>query len=329
MNPLTKATRLLLKSTRPLLLCHPRPDGDTIGSALALRLALLTLGKEPLVACADPVPESFRFLTGADTLVQTLPPDWKPDLVVAVDQSNLERTGGLYRPEWRGVVPLLVIDHHKTNDNFGDVNLIEPEAVATATVMFKVIAALRMEVRGAVATALLTGLLTDTRGLRTANVTPEVIELVAQLTRAGGDYQTVTAQALDSKPYAVLRLHGVALSRLQLKDGIAWTTVPLEEKLRLGIEDYEDLELGNLLAQTGGAQLMAAFIEMRDGNIKVSLRARQGYDLTPIAVYYRGGGHPQAAGVTLPGPLEAAAQEIVARLRALKETAHGRSAAGR
>ncbi len=328
MKPLTKAKRLLLNSARPLLLCHPRPDGDTIGSALALRLALLALGKAPLVACADPIPQTFEFLPGAQEMVTTLPSELVPDMVVAVDQSNMERTGGLYRPEWRGVIPLLVIDHHKTNDGFGDVNLIEEDAVATACVMTRVIEALGVAPAGPIATALLTGLLTDTRGLRTANVTPEVLELVVRLVRAGGDYHLVTAQALDARPYAVLKLHGVALSRLQLEDGIAWTTLPLEEKLRFGVEDHEDLELGNLLAQTGGADLMAALIEMRDGRVKVSLRARKGYDLTPIVRLYQGGGHPQAAGFSMPGPLEAATQEVLAHLRAMQEQHARRAEAG-
>lgn len=327
MKALTQAKRLLQKSEHPLLIAHPRPDGDTIGSALALRLALMALGKAPVVACADPVPEAFSFLPGAASFLQTLPPTFRPDLVVAVDQSDPARMGGLYQPAWRGSVPLLVIDHHKTNAGFGDVNLVEETAVATACVMARVIAALGVSPAGPIATALLTGILTDTRGLRTPNVTPEVLTLVTRLMRAGGDYALVTAQALDSKPYVVMRLHGVALSRLQLEDGIAWTTVPLVEKLRLGVEDYEDLEIGNLVAQTGGAQLMAALIEMRDGSVKVSLRARQGYDLTPIVLRYHGGGHAQAAGFSLPGPLEAAAQEIVAQLRALKGT-DGRSVAG-
>jgi len=310
-------------------LSHPRPDGDTIGSALALRLALLKLGKRPLVACADPLPALYTYLPGADEVLTSLPDGFTPDLVVAVDQSNLERTGGLYLPQWRGVIPLLVIDHHKTNAGFGDVNLIDETAVATACVMTQLIAALAVPLDGPIATALLTGLLTDTRGLRTSNVTPAVLELVLTLMRAGGDYHLVTANALDAKPYPVLRLQGEALSRLRLEDGIAWTTLPVESKLRLGIEDYEDLELGNLLAQTGGAQLMAAFIEMRDGSVKVSLRARQDYDLTPIVQHYGGGGHAHAAGFSCPGPMEAVVADVLGRLRMLLKEGHGRSAAGR
>ncbi len=316
-NNLPDAARLLRASEHPLLLCHHRPDGDTIGSALALRLALLKLGKQPLVACADPLPPIYAYLPGAPEVLTTLPEGAPVDLVVAVDQSNLERTGGLYRPEWRGTIPLLVIDHHKTNTGFGDVDVIDEQAVATACVMLQVIAALEVALDAPIATALLTGLLTDTRGLRTANVTPEVLELVLHLVRAGGDYHQVVAHALDAKPYAQLRLQGEALSRLQLDDGIAWTTLPLESKLRLGIEDYEDLELGNLIAQTGGAQLMAAFIEMRDGTVKVSLRARKGYDLTPMVRHYGGGGHAQAAGFSCPGPMDAVVAEVLAQLRHL------------
>ena len=144
---LRQAATMLRRSRRPLLISHPRPDGDTVGSTLALRLALLALGKEPIVACVHPIPENFSFLPGADRYRRQVDESDGFDLVVAVDMSDLKRTGGLYRDHWRGTYPLLVIDHHETNQDFGDVNLVEPWACPSATTSLPVFSPPRSPIR--------------------------------------------------------------------------------------------------------------------------------------------------------------------------------------
>ena len=290
-------------SARPLLIAHPRPDGDTVGCTLALRLALLALGKAPRIACIHPIPANLEHLPGAEAFERDIPADADIDLVVAVDLSDLSRTGGIYKSAWAGRLALVVIDHHKTNEAFGDVNIIEPEAAATALPMARVIRGLGVPVRDEIATCLLAAIITDTRGLRTDTTTPAVLRFVGELVEAGGDYLGVMQNTLDAIPYRQMRAWGVALSRLQLADGIAWTTFPLTEKEALGIEDYDDLDLGNLLSQTREAQALAAFVEMRDGTVKVSLRARPGYDVAWIAKQLGGGGHRRAAGYSINGGL--------------------------
>lgn len=313
-TPLDQALERLHASQRPLLIAHPRPDGDTIGSTLALRLALLSLGKAPRVACVHPLPENLAYLPGAAAFEADVPEDADIDLVVAVDMSDLSRTGGLYKPEWAGRYALLVIDHHKTNGAFGDVNLIEAEAAATAIPMARLIAGLGVPLRDDIATCLLAAIITDTRGLRTETVTPAVLRWVSELVEAGGDYLGVMQKTLDAVPYRQMRAWGIALSRLQLEDDIAWTALTLEDKAALGIEDYDDLDLGNLLAQTREAQLLASFLEMRDGTVKVSLRARPGFDVAWIAGRLGGGGHVQAAGYSFTGTLEEAQRLTLALL---------------
>ncbi|HQJ11145.1 MAG TPA: DHH family phosphoesterase [Anaerolineae bacterium] len=326
-TPLDQALERLHASQRPLLIAHPRPDGDTIGSTLALRLALLSLGKAPRVACVHPLPENLAYLPGAATFEADVPEDADIDLVVAVDMSDLSRTGGLYKPEWAGRYALLVIDHHKTNGAFGDVNLIEAEAAATAIPMARLIAGLGVPLRDDIATCLLAAIITDTRGLRTETVTPAVLRLVSELVEAGGDYLGVMQKTLDAVPYRQMRAWGIALSRLQLEDDIAWTALTLEDKAALGIEDYDDLDLGNLLAQTREAQLLASFLEMRDGTVKVSLRARPGFDVAWIAGRLGGGGHVQAAGFSFTGTLEEAQRLTLALL--CEERARRRNEVGK
>jgi phosphoesterase RecJ-like protein len=312
---LTKATSILLRSERPLLIAHPRPDGDAIGSTLALRLALLRLGKQPIVACVHPLSSNLAYLPGADAFVLDVPEDIDCDLVVAVDMSDLKRTGGIYRESWLGRIPLLVVDHHETNAQFGDVNLVDPHAAATAVLMVDIIRALGVPVTGDIATCLLVGLLTDTRGLRTDSTTPAVLRLVSELIEAGGDYLGAMRKTLDAVPFQTMRGWGTALSRLQLKGNVGWAVMPLAEKLTLGIADHDDLDLGDLLSRVAEAQITAAFIEMSDATVKVSLRSRQGYNVAGIAHAFGGGGHRQASGFTVDGPLYQAVARVLAAIQ--------------
>lgn len=311
---LTQATSILLESERPLLIAHPRPDGDTVGSTLALRLALLQLGKQPTVACVHPLADNLAYLPGADAFVSDVPEGGDYDLVVAIDMSDLKRTGGIYRESWFGQKPLLVIDHHETNDQFGDVNLVDPHAAATAVLMVDVIRALGVPVKDAIATCLLVGLLADTRGLRTDNTTPAVLRLVSELIEVGGDYLGAIRKTLDAVPYQTMRGWGVALDGLQLKGRVSWATIPIAEKQELGIEDHDDLDLGDMLSRVAEAKIAAAFIEMSDATVKVSLRARQGYNVAGIAHAFGGGGHRQASGFSVDGPLDEAVSRVLAAI---------------
>ncbi|HRT31609.1 MAG TPA: DHHA1 domain-containing protein, partial [Anaerolineae bacterium] len=157
--------------------------------------------------------------------------------------------------------------------------------------------------------------------------TPVVLRFVSELVEAGGDYLGVMQKTLDAVPYRQMRAWGIALSRLQLEDDIAWTALTLEDKAALDIEDHDDLDLGNLLAQTREAQLLASFLEMRDGTVKVSLRARPGFDVAWIAGRLGGGGHVQAAGYSFTGTLEEAQRLTLALLR--EERARRRDEAGK
>jgi phosphoesterase RecJ-like protein len=273
------------------------------------------MGKQPTIACVHPLPENLAYLPGADAFVTDVATDAEIDLVVAIDMSDLSRTGGIFQESWRDRLSLLVVDHHQTNEQFGDVNLVFPTMAATAIPMIDLIEALGVRVRDDIATCLLVGVLTDTRGLRTETTTPAVLDVVGSLISAGGDYLQVMQKTLDAVPYKKMRAWGIALNRLQLDEGIGWTTFPLAEKQALNIEDHYDLDLGNLLSRVAEAGIIAAFIEMRDGSVKVSMRARPGYDVSAVAYEFGGGGHRQAAGCSLDGPLDEAVGRVRARLR--------------
>ncbi len=267
------------------------------------------------MVCVHPLGSSLTYLPGAEAFATDVTDDADIDLIAAIDMSDLKRTGGIYRESWRGKLPLVVIDHHETNNAFGDVNLVRPEAAATALPIIEVISALGVPVTGDMATCLLAAILTDTRGLRTQSTTPDVLRTVSELIEAGGDYLGVMQKSLDAVPFDQMRAWGTALQRLRLDGEIAWTTFPLADKVALNIEDHDDLNLGNLISRVAEAKVIATFIEMRDGTVKISFRARPGYNVAPIAYALGGGGHRQAAGCSVPGPLEAAVERALEMVR--------------
>jgi len=282
---------------------------------LALRLALIQLGKEPTVVCVHPLGSSLTYLPGADAFATDVADDADIDLIATIDMSDLKRTGGIYRESWRGKLPLVVIDHHETNNAFGDVNLVRTDAAATALPIIDIIDALGVPVTGDIATCLLAAILTDTRGLRTQTTTPDLLRTVSELIEAGGDYLGVMQKNLDAVPFDQMRAWGTALQRLHLDGEIAWTTFPLADKIALNIEDHDDLNLGNLISRVAEAKVIATFMEMRDGTVKISFRARPGYNVAPIARALGGGGHRQAAGCSVPGPLDSAVERALAMVR--------------
>ncbi len=267
------------------------------------------------MVCVHPLGSSLTYLPGAEAFATDVADDADIDLIAAIDMSDLKRTGGIYRESWRGRLPLVVIDHHETNNAFGDVNLVCPDAAATALPIIDVINALVLPVTSDMATCLLAAILTDTRGLRTESTTPDVLRTVSELIEAGGDYLGVMQKSLDAVPFDQMRAWGIALQRLRLDGEIAWTTFPLAEKIAQNIEDHDDLNLGNLISRVAEARIIATFIEMRDGTVKISFRARPGYNVAPIAHALGGGGHRQAAGCSVPGPLDTAVEHALAMVR--------------
>lgn len=315
MNPkaLNQSRDLLLGCDRPLLVTHVDPDGDAVGGLLALGCALEALGKMPLLACSDPLPPRFGFLPGFHRV--TTQPQGSFDLVVALDCADRARMGLVSPSPQTEDVPLLNIDHHATNANFGTVNLVDAEAVSTTYILHRLLRHMGVAVDGSVATCLLTGLVTDTRGFRTSNVDAGVIRLAAELMEVGAPLAQITRQGLDRQPLGMLRLWGAALSRLEAADGVVWTSLPLAVQQACGRESGGETGLANLLVGAEGARIAALFTEREDGQVEVGLRAVPGFDVASIALALGGGGHTLAAGCVVPGPLDEAQRRVLAVVR--------------
>lgn len=311
MKPLWKIRTLLADAERVMLVAHVSPDGDTIGSVLGLAWALRKRGVTCRLACADPVPQHLRFLPGSDAFAARKLSGEQP--VILVDISDPQRIGLVESMVSYGDVSTIVIDHHATNQGFGDVNLIAA-VESTAQLILELIDALEIELDPRIATCLLTGLVTDTRCFRTNNTTSKALSVAARLMEVGAPLGRITEAVYNHRPDSALRLWGEAMRRGQLKGGVLWTAIS-QSLFRDCEADSSDAKgLVEFLRGFDGARIAAVFREIDGGMVDVSLRSRAGYDVAQVATRFAGGGHPQAAGCTLEGPLEEATQRVVAEL---------------
>jgi phosphoesterase RecJ-like protein len=311
---LKKASQLIRPARRPLLICHIGPDGDAIGSLTGLGLALRRLGKEPILACADSIPERFRFIPGIEAVVQQVNDEF--DLVISLDASDLKRLGHFPQMPTFGPTPLLNIDHHLTNLDFGTVNLVDSHASSASEVVLELIEYLGVPIDTDIATCLLTGIVTDTRGFRTSNVTIQVMEAALRLMKAGASLPSITHHGLNRRSTSVILLWRAALTRLQIEDRMIWTSIPMEMRRGVGYTGNGDAGLVSFLVSADDVDVAAVFVEGEDGRVDVGLRAVPGFDVAHVALELGGGGHALAAGCSLRGPLEEAEMRTLIALRA-------------
>lgn len=309
------ALSLITQAQRIFIVTHADPDGDAIGSLLGLGWALASLGKEVTLACADGVPAPFRFLPGSEDVVTIGPAGH--DLVIGLDASEPSRYGDAYHPQRYADIPLLVIDHHVTNEGFGTVDLINPDAAATAEMLFELIQALGVKVDSRMATCLLAGLLTDTQGFRTANTTSRTLGVAMRLMEAGASLAELTHQLFETRSLASLRVLGRALSEMHLESRILWSEISQATLRECQATPGDASGIVNVLSSARDADVAVVFREKSDGSVDVGMRSAPGINLAFVALRLGGGGHPQAAGCLLPGPLPAARARVLRELHRL------------
>jgi len=301
-----KARQLLAENEKFLVVAHIRPDGDAVGSILGLGLALQSVDKDVRMVLEDGVPKSLRHLTGSEQIARQA--DGEDRCTIVVDCSDLTRVGTVI-PE--GKQPALNIDHHNTNLNFAAINIVDSGAAATCQMLAELLPAWGLPIHQAVAEALLTGILTDTIGFRVSGTSPEVLRTAANLFERGANLPTLYAKALMFRSYPALRYWGTGLSALQLEGRLLWTRLTLEDRRAVNYPGRDDANLVNLLQTVEEADVFVIFIEQEDGTVKVSWRARSGFDVSQIALSFGGGGHKPAAGATINGSLDEVIQQVL------------------
>ena len=301
----------LADAKKVVIASHVRPDGDAIGSLLGLGLALKDAGKTVTMVLVDGVPSSFKFLEGTDLIKKD--PGNDHDTFITVDCADFKRTGKLFENFGQ---PDINIDHHKTNENFGKLNFIEADEVATAAILTKHLPEWGLNISKPVAAALLAGILTDTLGFRTSNVTPDALRQAAQLMETGVDLPEIYMESLVRKSFPAAKYWGAGLSSLESKNGIVWGTLTLADRKSTGYGGNDDADLINMISAINGQKVGMVFVEQSDNHVKISWRALQpGIDVSPVAKFFKGGGHAAAAGADIEGNLIDIQREVLAKTR--------------
>jgi len=314
---LEAARALIVGAQRVLAITHVSPDGDAVGSLLGFGLAARAAGKEVALACADPVPESFKFLPAAAEV--TYKPAGPFDLVVVLDVSEGARMGAvgeaLERP------PDILFDHHITNPGFASVNFIDVAAASTAELVAELLPDLGLDLSQPVAQCLLTGLVSDTLGFRTSSTTPKTLALAQRLMLAGAVLHEVYDQSLFKRSYSSVRLWAEGLARMDMKQRIVWARLPLAARQASGYQGLGDADLINVLTSVREADIALVFVERADGKVKISWRAIPGINVAQVAAAFGGGGHAAAAGAEVTGTMEEVEARVLAATRAALKAA--------
>jgi bifunctional oligoribonuclease and PAP phosphatase NrnA len=307
------AIEVLSNAHTILVVCHVFPDADTIGAGLALAQVLESLDKDVRVSFAEPavLPDSLQTLPGGHLLVRPEDVPANPDLVVTVDIPSVNRLGALAAVAGPDV-PVLVIDHHASNELFGTTNFVDASADSTTVLVAELLDAWGKPIDPAVAHCLYAGLTTDTGSFRWA--TPRAHRLAARLVELGVDNAAISRTLLDTHPFAWLPMLSRVLGSAELVSdalggrGLVYVVVDHQEWSKARAEEVESIV--DIVRTTQQAEVAAVFKEIEPQRWSVSMRAKS-FDLTPVATAFGGGGHRQAAGYSMSGT----AEDVVAKLR--------------
>lgn len=303
---------------------HENPDGDSLGSHLALTLVMLSLGKKVFSSLPDPdkYPPQYLFLPGREHLAAPAKVEEAPDLFISLDCSNLDRLGEL-RPLAEKARTLVNIDHHEDNKRYAQLNLVDPEASSTSEIVFRLLRVAGWGIGTEVATCLYTGVVTDTGRFQHPNTKPETFMIAYQLALEGAEVIRVGKEVYESQSLPYTHLLGIALRRAEVVDdyGLVYSYVTREDLAETGASLSETEDLIDYLRAVRGSKVAAVFKELADGRVRVSLRSRDDFQVGPIARALGGGGHASAAGYTSQRDLAGSLEELLEALR----DAHGRS----
>jgi len=374
LTPKQQTTQAITAAQKILVLTHVNPDGDALGSLIALYLVLKKLGKEVTAVAPENIPGAFSFLPNLTDLAKSFsgtkdfiitidtsrtkvdrlgykhyPEEnklnivitplagtfrnedvsfsygaFKFDLIIVLDSPDLDRLGPLYdgQSSLFYETPVINIDHHAGNDFFGKINWVDLTATSTAEILVSLIESLARErplIDEDIATALLTGIITDTGSFQNANTTPKSLTVAAQLVAAGGRQQEIIRHIFKTKPLSTLKLWGRILEsvRLDATGKFVWAKISRADFLASGAQETETSgEIDELLKSAPGIDFVLLLSE-KTGELDGSLRSvAPGVDVSQIAKLFGGGGHEAAAGFQIPGAtLATHEEEILAKIR--------------
>jgi phosphoesterase RecJ-like protein len=314
-DALRRAAAAVRDATQVALACHVNPDGDALGSMLGLFHVLRAAGYDVVASFPTPfvTAQHYREIPGLDALVPPQEFPGEPDVMLTFDCGSLGRLGDL-EPAAKGARELVVIDHHISNDRYGSINIVDPDAAASGWVTLQLIDELGLALNRDAAIALYAALICDTGRFQYDTTTPAVFEMAHRLVDFDVPVERLSRTLFEEHRFAYLQLLGEALSRAELvrEQRFVWTAVTQDMLRRHGV-DMEEIEgLIDIVRRAAEAEVASVLKEEVDGTIRVSLRSLGAVDVRRIAEAHGGGGHRFAAGFSSELDLDT----VVARIRA-------------
>ncbi len=317
MSGLSRVIDVLNRYNRFLITTHKDPEGDSLGSQLALWRLISNLGKTAYMANQDPVPTMYKFLPWSDNIITGQGLKEEIDVILVLDSPNKERIGNIadYITGGRLVV---TIDHHISNDKFGDVNWVNPKASAAGEMIYRIFKKLGMEIHREEAACLYVSILTDTGSFRYSNTTHATHRIASELLRCGLNPQEIASSVYETKSPQVLRLLSSALSTIKISDDgkIAWMRLTNEMFKSSGASSNEIEGFVDYPRSLGGVKVALLFRETsKENQIKVSMRSKGEANVNNIASDFGGGGHKAASGCLVNGSIDEAERAVLERVR--------------
>ena len=302
-----KIHSLILSSNSILLVSHRNPDGDTIGSTLALAHWFEKIGKDYTIFCQDKPASFFSFLPNLE-IIQTTLPDFKNyDLVITCDCADQTQTG-ISPEDWKRLkCPIINIDHHFTNTNFGHHNLVLFEPASTTAILYQFFISNLINIDRPLATCLLTGLVVDTGNFSNPSTDGSALEIASRLVAKGAQIRYINHYLIKNKSVPTLKLWSRILLRLKKNQdlGLAWTVITKKDKQDCAVDDLATEGISNFFNELADSNLSLVLEEIEGGFIKGSLRTTTDFiDVSRFAKIMGGGGHQRAAGFRVKGKLQ-------------------------
>jgi bifunctional oligoribonuclease and PAP phosphatase NrnA len=303
---------LILTRQRFLLTSHARPDGDSIGSQLAMAYALDALGKQVRIVNADAAPEHYLAFPGVDRIEIAARAETDADAVIVMECSELARTG----VEGLDSHFIVNIDHHAGNRIYGAINWFDESAAACGEMVFEIIKALGVPLTLEIATHIYLAILTDTGSFHHSHITPRTFDICRQTVEAGVNPAIMARRVYDSNSFGKLKLIGALLDQMELVHGGRLAVLHLDDEMlaACGCTHNDTEGIINLPLTAREIQAVVFFRTAGDGEVRVSMRSKYDVDVRLVASELGGGGHKNAAGFTIAGPLSDVQSGIVARL---------------
>lgn len=320
MNPKSRIPAAIvdtIKGTNSFLIVgHVNPDGDCLGCMCALGIGLRRLGKKVTMLSPEVVPELYAFLPASEEIVPLSPPGSPCDVAITVDCEDLERTGDALEAV-RSCGALIEIDHHPGMKRETPLVLVDPSSASTGELLIPLFELLGIEITPDIAFCLLTAIITDTGSFRFSNVRPSTLRAAADLMDAGASASKIAQQVYEARSFTSMKVLGQALSTLQTTAGgrLAYASITQEQLHQVGGSEADTEGIPNYVRSIRGVQVGIFFREGPDGATRVSLRSREGFDISQVARLFGGGGHPTASGCTLEEPLGVAEKHVIDAVR--------------